>query len=99
MIGIAIHQRTGSSTPEGWAATIIGLILVYGTAANVLLLAAVIYGAAAHGPTSFGAQYEQRISAALAQTVDPAELHAAQEETRAIITAGGPWTSICSCVV
>ena len=27
--GIAIHQRTGSSTPEGWAATIIGIILVY----------------------------------------------------------------------
>jgi cation diffusion facilitator family transporter len=27
-VGIAIHQRTGSSSPEGWAATIIGLILV-----------------------------------------------------------------------
>lgn len=27
-IGIALHQRTGSSAPEGWAATIIGVILV-----------------------------------------------------------------------
>jgi len=27
-IGIALHHRTGSSSPEGWAATIIGVILV-----------------------------------------------------------------------
>ncbi|MEO8697432.1 MAG: cation diffusion facilitator family transporter [Acidimicrobiales bacterium] len=27
-VGIALHHRTGSSTPEGWAATIIGVILV-----------------------------------------------------------------------
>ena len=26
--GIALHQRTGSSSPEGWAATIIGVLLV-----------------------------------------------------------------------
>jgi cation diffusion facilitator family transporter len=28
LIGIALHQRTGSSSPEGWAATIIGVILI-----------------------------------------------------------------------
>jgi cation diffusion facilitator family transporter len=27
-VGIALHQRTGSSSPEGWAATIIGVLLV-----------------------------------------------------------------------
>ena len=27
-VGIALHHRTGSSAPEGWAATIIGVILV-----------------------------------------------------------------------
>jgi cation diffusion facilitator family transporter len=27
-IGIALHHRTGSSAPEGWAATIIGVLLV-----------------------------------------------------------------------
>ena len=28
-VGIALHQRTGSSSAEGWAATLIGLILVW----------------------------------------------------------------------
>ena len=41
-----------------------------GTAANVLMLAAVVYGAAAHGPTSFGTEYERRVSAALAPLAD-----------------------------
>jgi cation diffusion facilitator family transporter len=27
-VGIALHQRTGSSAPEGWAATIIGALLI-----------------------------------------------------------------------
>ena len=41
-----------------------------GTVANVLVLAAVVYGAAAHGPTSFDAEYERRVSAALTLVVD-----------------------------
>ena len=41
-----------------------------GTAVNVLVLAAVVYGAAAHGPTSFDAEYERRVSVALAPHAD-----------------------------
>lgn len=41
-----------------------------GTAANVLVLAAVVYGAAAPGPTSFDADYERRVSTALAPVGD-----------------------------
>ena len=37
-----------------------------GSVANVLLLAAVVYGYAAQGPTSFGAEYRQRVGGALA---------------------------------
>lgn len=40
-----------------------------GTVANVLLFAAVLYGAAAHGPTSFDAEDERRVSVALAVAV------------------------------
>ena len=40
-----------------------------GTVANVLLLAAVVYGAAAHGPTSFDAEYKRRVSVALVPVV------------------------------
>ena len=41
-----------------------------GTAANVLVLAAVVHGAAADGPTSFDAEYERRVSVALAPVGD-----------------------------
>ena len=43
----------------------------YGTVANVLLLAGVVYGVASHGPPSFRAEYERGVRAHVAPSPSP----------------------------
>ena len=45
-----------------------------GSIVNVVLLAAVVYGTAANGPTSLDAEYRRRVATALTPTVDPASV-------------------------